>query len=303
MRCCKYVIVQALLMILCWLLLVFWAGGMLDYLPVKAGSSETPRWVRIGMLVAMATGSMWVMLRWAGPRLWTPVADRSLALLIERHNPELDNELVTAVELCGQNQADVSNPAAHAAMLERVRDSISRRADRLVLSELFNWQPIWMTATAAIFGLLMTAITAVGMHSWLSLWAERLFALSDEPWPRVAELRADGIQVQYPVFTGQLSAQRVMLPFESDTVRIPAGTTALLQISAKAENKQVPQVCTLFYAPQMERGGEPTYGVWEAPATAGSSLRWMGHHWTESRKRSKSTWLAWTHACAICRLK
>lgn len=242
-----YVVVQSVLLVLCWLLLLFWLGAMVDYLPVRAGSSETPRWLRMGILAAMGLGSLAILLRWTLPRLLTPIRDRSLALLVERHNPGLNNELVTAVELSAAVDEEFSNPTAHELMMQRVRNSISSKMGGVLPSELFNWQPIWAASTVVIFGLLITAITAFGMYDWLSLWSQRLFTLSDKPWPRSAELRPDGIQLQYPAFTGQLSAQRIMLPFEQELVRIPAGATALLQISAKADTKQVPEVCTMFY--------------------------------------------------------
>lgn len=243
-----YLGTQTLLLIACWLLIVFWAGGLLDYLPVRAGSSETPRWLRAGLLAAMFLGSFWILLRWALPRWLTPVRDRSLALLIERSHPDLNNELVTAVELSALDHAEVSNPAVHEAMLDRVRHSVASRIEQVVPTQLFNWQPIWGTATVVAFGILVTAITAIAMPQWMGLWAERLFTLSDRPWPRAAELRADGVQVQFPTFTSQLSAQRVMLPFNDDgIVHVPAGATALLQVSANARAKKVPEVCTLYY--------------------------------------------------------
>ncbi len=242
-----YVIVQALLMIAGWLLIVFWCGALLDYLPVRAGSSETPRWLRIVLLCSMALGSLWILLRWALPRLRIQPQDRSLALLMERLYPQLNNELVTVVELEDEHADEFSNPSAHAAMLDRVRESISHSVQQVRPGELFNWQPIWACGTAVVFGLVVTGITAIGMNDWLSLWAKRLFALSDQTWPRAAELRADGIQLQFPTFTGQMSSERMMLPFVSGLVRVPSGATAMLQVSANAQAKQVPEVCTIFY--------------------------------------------------------
>ncbi|QDV24345.1 hypothetical protein [Aureliella helgolandensis] len=243
----RYVLLQTLFVILCWLLLVFWLGGMLDYLPVRAGSSETPRWVRMGFLGLMLGGGLAFVLRWTLPRLFARLPNRSLALLIERHYPELDNELVTAVELSDGNVPDTSNPAAHAQMLERVHSSISRRIGNVAPSELFSWQPLWATGVAAVFGLVVTCIAALGMNGWMTTWTTRLFGLSDQLWPRNAELRADGVQLQVPTFTGQLSAERVMIPFADQTVRIPIGSAALLQVSADVSASQVPEVCTLFY--------------------------------------------------------
>lgn len=276
----QYIAAQAALFVVGWLLLVFWLGGMLDYLPVRAGSNESPTWVRTGLLLAMGLGCLWIIGRWALPRWLTPLPNRSLALLIERHHPKLNNELVTTVELTSGEPADVSNPEVHAAMLERVRNSVARRITEVEPAGLFNWQPLWASGTAVVFGLLITLITAIAMPAWLGLWAQRLFALSDANWPRAAELRADGIQLQFPAFTGQLSGERVMLPFdEAGVVHIPAGAAALLQVSANAAAKKVPEVCTLFYRSadgtrgraNLRRVGSPREG-WQPFTLDGSPL-------------------------------
>ncbi len=243
----RYVLAQAALMAVCWLLVVFWLGGVLDYLPVRVGSNETPRWIRIAMLVVMGLGTLWILLFWMLPRLMVPARKRSIALLLERRYPELNNELLTAVELSEVRPTDVSNPTAYRAMLDRVHQSVSSAVSSVVPSELFNWQPIWGCGMAAVLGIVFTGIAAVGMPDWMRLWTQRLLALSDEPWPRRARLRADGIQLQQPTFSGQLSAQRVLIPFVDGLVRVPNGSAAMLHIAADTQAKQVPEVCTLFY--------------------------------------------------------
>ena len=109
----NYVIIEAVLWIAIWCMAIFWIGGMLDYLPVTAGASETPRGVRIAMLIVMAAGAGWVLLMRLGRRLLTSLPAKSLALLVERKYPEFNSELVTAVELSNKPESDVSNPAAY----------------------------------------------------------------------------------------------------------------------------------------------------------------------------------------------
>ena len=251
----SYVAARSALLVVLWLLIAFWLGGLLDYLPVRVGANETPRWLRMGLLVAMGLGSLWIIARWFAPLWLSPVANRSLALLIERHRPDFNNELVTTVELTGKDESEVSNPALHRAMLERVRSSAADKAATLNPTDLFNWQPIWGLSTATIFGLVMTIIAAIGIPGWMSRWSSRLFALSDQPWPRAAELRADGVQLAFPSFSGQLSADRVMIPFEEGVVYVPDGASVMFQVSANANARRVPEVCTLYY-----RSGDGTRG-------------------------------------------
>ncbi len=243
----NYVIAESLLWVALWCLAIFWLGGMLDYLPVTAGASETPRAVRIGLLVVMAAGAAWILLMRLGRRVFAKLPTKSLALLVERKYPEFNNELVTAVELSGNAETDVSNPGAYRAMLGRVHESIGRRIESVEPAVLLNWQPIWSLGIAFAFGLAITAIASLGMSSWMWRWSQRLFALSDEPWPRRAVLSADGIQLQLPPFTGQLAAERVLIPFEAGLARLPIGAAAQLQISADTKAVAIPETCTLFY--------------------------------------------------------
>lgn len=247
----RYVLAQSLLMAAGWVILVFWLGGLLDYFPVTLGSNETPRWLRIGLLLVMGGGCLWAVLVWGLPRWMVRIEDRSIALLIERHYPNLNNELVTAIELQQQELeefAEISNPMAYRRMLSRVHNSLDDRIGVVSLPTLFNWQPVWGAAIGVGFGLALTAIAMVGIPEWVGLWSQRLFTLSNEPWPRKAFLRADGIQIQAPTFTGQLAAVRTTIGFEDGRVRVPSGASVLLQVSAEAGQKQVPEVCTLFYA-------------------------------------------------------
>lgn len=249
----RYLGIQTCLIIACILLFLYWFGGFIDYLPVTSGASETPRWIRIAILCAMGLGAFWTVFVWAAPRWFARIKNRSLAILIEKHYPDLDNHLVTAVELSEPTNysdelgLDVSNPAAHEQMLGRVHGELEQRIRRVDAATLFDWRPVWSAGITVALSLLITAIAAVAMPSWMGHWNKRLFALSDIPWPRKAELRADGILVPLPAFTGQLAAERQLIEFEDGVARAPLGAAALFQISARAEGKQVPEVCTVFY--------------------------------------------------------
>ncbi|RMF37154.1 MAG: hypothetical protein D6753_18130 [Planctomycetota bacterium] len=248
----RYVAAQAVSLAVIWCIVFFWGSGLLDYLPVRLGASETPTGVRIVLLGILLGGAAWILIRWAGPRLWIRMPDSSIALLIEKHYPHLENELVTAVELDGSDDpgelaSRVSNPTAYLAMLQRVRQDLAQRMERVDPWELFNWQPVWGLAVGAVFAGLFSGLLALGNPGWVQVWSQRLFALSDQPWPRRAELRPVGVQLQLPPFTGQLSADRIVLPFTTSSVRVPTGASLELHVEANAAEKQVPEVCTLYY--------------------------------------------------------
>ncbi|MEC8556677.1 MAG: hypothetical protein VXZ82_16845 [Planctomycetota bacterium] len=279
----RYIAIQSLLSIACIVLFFFWAGGCLDYLPVTMGASETPRWLRVGLLSSMVVGTGYVLFVWAAPRLMARIHDRSIALMLEKKHPHLENHLLTAVELTEEPEVSdfalVSNPEAYAKMLERVHAGLDDRTQRLDTASLFDWRPIWAGMLSVFLSLAITGFACLAMPDWMLHWSKRLFALSETPWPRRAELRIDGVQIQLPTFTGQLTADRRLLGFRNGVVRVAGGSTAQLQVAAEAETKVVPEICTVFYRQtdgtrgraNMRRLGRPEEG-WQTFVLDGPPL-------------------------------
>jgi hypothetical protein len=243
----RHVALDGLLLAVIWALAIFWLGAALDYLPVRVGATETPRWVRAGLLLVIAGGVAWALIWRLARRLLARLPDRSLAVLLERRFPQLNNELVTAVELVEQPEPEVSNRPAYRAMLERVHASAAAHVEGLEAGKLLNWRPIMLLCIAAGALSLLTVAVTLAAPGWMRLWSQRLVLLSDQNWPRRARLYADGIQYQLPTFTGQMAAERMLIPFSENTLRVPRGAALQLQVSADTRAEQVPDLCTLFY--------------------------------------------------------
>ena len=241
------VLIDGLLVTAIVVLTIYWLGAALDYLPVKLGSNETPKWVRIALLCVMSVLAGWALLWRLARRYMVRLSDRSMAVLLERHFPELNNELVTVVELADKSTEDISNPAAYRVMLTRVEQSAAQRVAKLNTTPLLNWRPVWLFGSIAGMLMLWTISVAVASPGWLSQWNARLFALSDQRWPRLAHLEMDGVQIQLPPFTGQLAAERVVIPFVDKQAHVPRGAAVTLNAKADAEASLVPELCTLFY--------------------------------------------------------
>lgn len=241
-------------MTVCWLLVVYWLGAAIDYLPAKIGSDETPQSVRIVFLCLMAAGATWLLLGWLLPRWLRKIDDASLALLIERQHPELANRLITVVQV-NRSTPDVSDPAAHDQLFERVLNEANEAVASVRVDQLFKWEPLRIVQVLAGLGLAITLIVAITSWYWFAQWNSRLFALSNTPWPRSAVLRVDWLQLPLPTFAGQLSAEQIQIQFENGLARVPIGSSPRLQVSADASAPKLPEVCTLHY-----RGEDGTRG-------------------------------------------
>src|SRR5262245_60419459 len=89
----RYVVWQGVAWAVVWLGLAFWISLAIDWL------LERPVAVRAAMLAAVALGLLVVVYRQVLRRYLAPLADSSLALLLERRFPALGGSLATAVEL------------------------------------------------------------------------------------------------------------------------------------------------------------------------------------------------------------
>ncbi len=242
-----YVALDGLLLSAVLCMLVFWIAGAIDYLPVTVGSNETPQWLRAAILIFSVMALGWIAIWRSGRRLVAKLPDSSLALLLERRYPQLNNELVTSVELVGAKDHTATNVIAYGAMLNRVHQAVSSRVGGLPTKPLLNWRPIVRYAIAAGFLLVTFFVAAVCIPEWMTMWSKRLFALSNESWPRRSRLQAEGLQLQLPAFTGQTTADRTLVLFENGVGRVPRGASPVLQILADTSAQEVPTVCTLFY--------------------------------------------------------
>ena len=94
-----YVWLEGLALAVIWLGLMFWISLGLDYLPVLVGASEMPAVARGVLLVGTAAVLAWLLYQFVLRRAFVRLADRSMALLLERKFTGFHDSLVTAVEM------------------------------------------------------------------------------------------------------------------------------------------------------------------------------------------------------------
>ncbi|HRX81961.1 MAG TPA: hypothetical protein P5307_22990, partial [Pirellulaceae bacterium] len=91
-----YVVVEGLSLAVIWICLTFWAGLALDYLPVLLGADEMPRPARALVLAGIAIVLGIILYRWILRRAFVRMADRSMAILLERRHRQFRDSLITS---------------------------------------------------------------------------------------------------------------------------------------------------------------------------------------------------------------
>lgn len=143
------------------------------------------RWLVTLCLAAVAL----VFWRYALRRAFVPLADESLALLLERHHRELHEGLITTVELATRGAA--LEPLARDMFAHTARQA-AQAAAQLELETLFNKQRLRRVLFAA--GTLLLTMVVYGLLAprQFLFGVRRLATLTSEPWPRDTKLSIEG---------------------------------------------------------------------------------------------------------------
>ncbi|MEM8670694.1 MAG: polyketide synthase [Planctomycetota bacterium] len=250
----RYVVWDSLLAIAAVVLVAFWVGLALDYLPVQLGGTEMPRLARTMLLLLVAVAVVVIAITMLFGRLVRPLPDDSLALLVERHHPSLGGRLVTAVQL---NEPGRKNDSHSPSLLQVVHQQAASAIDEVDPNRVFRWQPLMRKAMVvlplgiAFLGLLLVSPEAFGRATG------RLTLLSDDPWPRRAQLEMVGIELPVVSASDDETVPPKLIPFdEGGSIRLPKGSSGTLRIRALADGAELPVLCTVYYTTESGTRGQ-----------------------------------------------
>jgi hypothetical protein len=240
----RYVVCDSALAIASVVLAAFWIGLALDYLPVQLGGTEMPRLARTILLLVVGVAVAVMIITMLVGRLSRPLPDDSLALLVERQHPTLGGRLVTAVQL---NEPGRTGDSHSVNFLKEVHDQAASAIDQVDPNRVFRWQPLVRKGLVAGPLALSALVFLVVSPQAFARAASRLTLLSDEPWPRRADLEMVGIELPVVSASDDDSAAPELIQFTNRSIRLPQGSNGTLRIRARADGAVLPVVCTVYY--------------------------------------------------------
>lgn len=254
-----YVWLEGMALAVIWLCATFWIALALDYLPVIVGATEMPLAARAFILIIMAAGVAYILYKWIGERAFVPLADRSMAMLLERRFKDFNDTLMTSVELSERPALEREfNPDMFATTAAQARNLVPS----VRFGQVFNLGRLTLQVLLAIA--LVGSVVGFGATSLpaLSKAFNRLVLLQDSPWPRQAVIEVVGIDVQRPPTADDPAPRPMVLAFEKGSVKVAKGANITLRVRAKQpgsehglpEAKMVPQTCTVYYNSQAREG-------------------------------------------------
>jgi hypothetical protein len=184
----------------------FWLGLAIDWM------FEPQPALRIALWALVIVGAAVAAWRYIGRRLFAPLPDDSLALLVERQYPQLREGLVTTVQAArswseweGEALAEPAPGSRLGGSLVLSKDGASRElltaASRnaaavmpeIALRRVFDMRPLVRKGVAA-FGLLAAiAVFAIAQRGAFDFYLDRL-KLSEQLWPRRVQLTVVGFE-------------------------------------------------------------------------------------------------------------
>ena len=186
-RICAYLWADGLAAVLVLLGVAFWVTLALDW------TFEPPRAFRVGVLALLAAAIVDVVVRFLLARLLVRLADRNMALVLERRFGRFHDSLLTSVEL-----AESPDHAAdfNVDMLAHTRRDALRQSSAVELGEVFNAAPLVRRVSLALALVGSTLLFATAAWPSFQTWASRNLLLSNELWPRNTHLLVDGFDKQ-----------------------------------------------------------------------------------------------------------
>lgn len=178
----SYIWVDGLAAIVVLLGLAFWLSLGLDWV------FEPPAPLRLSTIGAVGLGVVWLLYRVIFRRAFVRLADRSMALLLERRFPSLDDSLLTVVELADHEDPEREFNPEMIAETERVALA---GAQHVRLGAVFNTRPLLRRIGFAVLLLASVIGFGVAARDAFGLWVRRSLLLSNELWPRKTRLMVD----------------------------------------------------------------------------------------------------------------
>lgn len=180
-----YVWVEAAAVLTLLLGVAFWMGLALDWLVEPRPATRAVVW--FGVCLAVAIVAFRLLLR----RAMAPLASDSLALLIERRHPELQEGLVTTVQAAAHGVVG----RHHRQLIDATAQQAADKMNRIRLPGVLDWRRLAWRGAAALGVVSSIALFAAAAPDTYGFWLRRM-QFDPAPWPRRVQLAAVGFQMQ-----------------------------------------------------------------------------------------------------------
>jgi hypothetical protein len=177
-----YVWVEGLAMLVVVLGLAFWLGMAWDW------TFEPSAAARRIALVVVGCAAIYVAYRYLLRRIFVPISNATAAVIVERRFPQLQDHLITAVDVAGTPSRAATY---HPQLVSETTAAAEQAVADVRVAQVFNRGPLVRAVGMAAALVISIAVLAIGSREVFGFWLERI-ALSEELWPRRVHLEVVG---------------------------------------------------------------------------------------------------------------
>lgn len=240
----RYVLLEGVSLVVVVVCGLFWLSFLTDWAYFRLSRLELPSWFRsvffIVMLCCLAAG----VLSWIIARMLRQIRSRALALVLEKRFPELDDRLITAVELAENGEEE--GPTLSSAMQRQTLRDASQAARTLDVASVFDRRPLNRAVFAAVLLTVSIAGFSIANAAAVGRWYHAFVLGEEHYWD---PFRRSSLEVSVISQPGE----RVRPLSTSETYRHPRGADLVVRVDVP-EDKLVPEQVTLHYRTLGESG-------------------------------------------------
>jgi hypothetical protein len=240
----RYVLIEGISLIVVVLCGLFWISWLTDWAYFRVARLELPGWFRTAFFVAMLCCLAAGIVTWIVARLLRRLRSRALALVLEKRFPQLDDRLITAVELMENGDAD--SPGLTSAMQRQTLRDAAASVKSLDVASVFDRRPLNRALFAAV--LLAVSVAGLGIANAAAVgrWYNAFVRGEDNYWD---PFRKSALSVAIVAQPGE----RVRPLSMTETYRHPRGADLVVLVDVP-EDKLVPEQVTLHYRTHGQSG-------------------------------------------------
>ncbi len=249
----RYVLLHGCLLAVIWVCLSYWIALALDYGPVWLGFSELSRTARLVLLSLIAVVLAWILYHWVFRRYYKRLENRSLAMLLERRYPDLQDALATVVQPePTTDEEPVPDPQERETMLAAAQSRAESQLGQSALSEVFDWRPLLRAAVAAVLLFASILWFAIGNNHAFMTSLRRVYLLDREGWPRECKIEMVGIKVKHADPVTGIEAMNAVRQFSDRSLVVGRASSISVLIRAEmpgpdSPDRRPPAQCHLRY--------------------------------------------------------
>ena len=192
----RYVLIEGIALVLVVVCGLFWISFFADWAYFRLSRLELPGWFRSGFFILMLCSLAAGVLTWIVTRLLRQLRSRALALVLEKRFPELDDRLISAVELA--ENGDQQTPALSSAMQRQTLRDASASVRSLDVAAVFDRRPL----NRAVFVAALLAVSIAGFGianaSAVGRWYHAFVLAEENYWDPFRQSSLDVSVVSQP---------------------------------------------------------------------------------------------------------